>query len=246
MYTEYLRIITMKIGGFPLMCRILKLSMMAGLAVAAMTHLESPTVRGGTLTFDSNTTLSGNPIPNGSSLKAVITDVASDEVTIKMDASNLSAIGPQFISNWGFNIDPTLAFTSANLTVVGSPVLTGGVSAADAVTIGNDNGAFNPPSAGKFDVVFQWTGSDHSFQHGATVTYTLKYTGTGTLDAASFNFPTTGGDKAYTLTKIQGFGGSGELGRNTPGAVPEPNSLVLAAVASLVGLGVLARRRRTA
>jgi hypothetical protein len=221
--------------------------MMAGLAVGAMTQLASPAARAGSLTFNFNTTLSGDPIPNGSSLKAVITDVAADEVTIKMDASNLSAVGPQFISNWGFNINPALAFTSANLTVVGSPVLTGGVTAANTVTISKNNGAFNPPSAGSFDVVFQWTGSNHSFKHGATVAYTLKYTGVGTLDAASFNFPTTNGDKAYTLTKIQGFGGSGELGQNTPGSsVPEPNSVALAGIASLVGLGVLARRRRTA
>jgi hypothetical protein len=113
------------------------------------------------------------------------------------------------------------------------------------VTICNDNGAFNPPSAGSFDVVFAWTGSDHSFQHGATVTYKLQYTGTGTLNAASFNFPTTDGDLAYTLAKIQGFGNSGELGQNTPGTVPEPNSLVLGGIAGVAGLGVLARRRRT-
>jgi hypothetical protein len=199
------------------------------------------------LTFNLNTTLSGDTVPNGSTLSAVITDIGTDEVSIKMDASNLSAIGPQFISNWGFNIDPTLSFTSSNLTVVGSPVLTGGVSAADNITIGNDNSAFNPPSAGSFDVVFQWTGNDHTFQHGATVTYTLKYTGSGTFDAASFNFATTDGDKAYTLTKVQGFGNglSGELGQNIPGSfVPEPSSFVLAGIAAFVGLGVLARRSR--
>jgi hypothetical protein len=128
-----------------------------------------------------------------------------------------------------------------------SPVLTGGVSAADNIAISKNSSTFNPPSAGNFDVVFQWSGSDHSFKHGATVTYTLQYTGSGTLDAASFNFATTNGDQAYSLAKIQGFNGSGELGLKTlTASVPEPSSVVLVGISSLFGLGVVARRRRAA
>ena len=210
----------------------------------------------GTLTFQLNTTLSGTLVPNLSTLQAVITDVALNEVSIKMDATNLSSFNSneQFISNWGFNIDPSLAFTSTNLIVQGSPVLTGGVSVgpADLPIIGDDNGGFNPSSAGNFDIVFVWSGSNHSFVHGTTVTYDLKYIGSGTLNAASFNFPTTNGDLAYSLTKIQGYGFSGELGTDTPGTsgptpdnVPEisPASATSALACLAIGVSLLNRRR---
>lgn len=235
-----------------MMLRNPRISFAAGLALVAFMRLATP-ASAGSVTFNLNTTLSGTMVPNGSTLSAVITDVVANEVTIKMDATNLSPVGPQFISNWGFNIDPALdgSYTSVNLTasLVSN---TGGVTAADLVTIGNDNGAFNPPSGGSFDVVFAWLGSNHTFQNGSIITYDLKYTGAGTFSAASFNFPTTDGDNAYTLAKIQGFGSSGELGQNTPGTVlingpndvPELDAGSCATALASLSLGLLMLRGR--
>jgi hypothetical protein len=165
--------------------------------------------------------------------------------------SNLKAGSGEFVSDWGFNLKTSFTDFSK---ISFSPVSDANASFADTTSAGAAL-TFNPASIGKFNIFFDWTGSNHAFGPGGVVVYDLIYTGAQTFNASLFNATSDNGAGSYfTAAKIQGIppsGQSGELG-NTTGptvtAVPEPGTTVLAftGLISLGALGMNARRRSRA
>ena len=189
------------------------------------------------LTFAVATPINGTT-PLGT-LNAAFVDNGAGIVDLTM-TSNLSNAS-EFISHWGFNYVSTFTDVS-NLAVIFQSS-TGTVRLADTVNTTLNNGTFHPPSVGKFDLVFAWTGSDHSFGPSSSITYELIYTGSQTFNSSTFDATSSGGSISgapfYSAAKIQGIprgGQSGELGNNTgPGGeettqlvVPEPSTLAIA------------------
>jgi len=186
--------------------------------------------------------------PSGT-LQASFVDKSAGVVELKM-TSNLSATG-EFVMDWGFNVVPT--FTDfAHLAI--SKVSTTNATFANTAVAGptDDANTFNPSSIGKFDVLFDWKGSNHGFGPGGVVVYDFKYTGSQTFDTATFVAQSTGGSVPlapfYTAAKIAGIpsgGQSGELG-NVHGPLaptPEPSSLALGFLGIVVCAATAWQRR---
>ncbi len=180
--------------------------------------------------FDLNSFINGD-LPLGT-VSAVFHQNVSGTITLSLESHLTSA--SEFISGIGFNVNPS--FTDfANLTIGGCVAGTG--SCADTITKATDS-SFNPTSIGKFDIVFDWAGSNHGFGGSDIVQYTLSYSGSQSslFNENLFNAVSTPGPSGkgpyYAAVKIQGIppDGSGELAdTNGPGtsAVPEPASLAL-------------------
>jgi hypothetical protein len=202
------------------------------------------------IVYDVSTPINGTT-PVGT-LTAEFDDKSSGVVDLTMTFNNHAGSTGEFISDWGFNVKST--FTDFAHLAISTVSKTIGHYADTAVAgPSDDSQTFNPTSIGKFDVLFKWTGSDHTFIPGGKVVYEFKYTGTQTFDASTFDAVSSGGSVAhapfYTAAKIAGIppgGNSGELGNytgpHTPlKPVPEPSTLALA---GLGGLGLISYRWR--
>jgi hypothetical protein len=183
-----------------------------------------------TITIQLTTEFSGGDAPGGTSpyLTATFTDVAAGVVQLTMDGTNL--INDEFVSEWSFNLDPTLDVTA--LSVVNSS----GVVAQD-VDLGTD--AFKADGVGGFyDILFSFFQAPPGARFGAgdISVYTLSL---ANLTASSFNTLSVGGLNFASAAHVQGIGPNGEGsgwigglpddGDNEPELpeVPEPTSFAL-------------------
>jgi hypothetical protein len=225
-------------------------SLVVGAVVFVLTQGGAPArILADDLTFDVATFVGTGTTPSGT-LTAEVKDISSGVVDVTL-TSNLTSGTSQFISDWGFNYVST--FTDYTNLSIGFVSSTGGVSKADSI----DSGAgsdFNPTSIGKFNLIFHWSGSDHTFGPGGSVTYQFTYTGTQTFNADTFIAQSTGGSDSqapfYSAAKVQGIGtskGSGELANiNGPmSTTPEPSTLLIGGFGALGFLGYSWRRRRS-
>lgn len=176
-------------------------------------------------------------------LKATFTDAGADTVTLKLDATNLTS--GEYIHNWLFNFNgdaTTLTFTPD------STPPQDGVQLSDPQALSGGN----PVKAGLFNIEmdFNTANSGDRFNGGETLTVTI--TGTG-ITAADFNYasidkPSPNGSTGGWLSAadIRGIGtagGSGSIGTMNVAVVPEPSTVVLAAMGGVGLIGLRLRRR---
>ena len=160
---------------------------------------------GGTLEFDLDNIYSGTVSPSATKpwLTATFTDIDSTHVSLKLDAVGL--VSSEFVSEWLFNVDPTIDPSSISFTQT-SHSNYGGYASTSITAVSGGSGA--GPAHG-FDIDFGLGTSNGSrFGIAAEVVYTL--TRSAGLSAANFNFSNASGDvKTTTAAHIQGIGTDG-------------------------------------
>ncbi len=204
-----------------------------------------------TFTIGGGSEFSGTGQSFGGSFQMIFTDTGANQVTLTIDATNMTGPSTAFISDLYFNssgIDPTTVTASATLTVVSGSVNT-------AYTYGAGTNAFQADGDGQFDFNADLPpppgGPANVLNPGEIVSLTL--TGAG-LDATDFNAISVNGPVGkngfHVAAHVQGLGtdaeGSGWFA-GTPTAaqtpVPEPTSLAIWAL-GVVAAGFGARRLR--
>ena len=159
-------------------------------------------------------------------------------MTLTLTATNLT--GTEFVSDWAFNLDPSLDPTALSFAV-GSKTGT-----FDDPTFGTGVDAFQEDGGGKYDIEFSFAtsgsgGGIHRFGVGESGTYTI--TGISTLTANSFDFlsATGGGNGVHpTAAHVQGIGAEGSLSGWV--SAPEPSAILLGLLGA-AGLFVHIKRR---
>lgn len=163
-------------------------------------------------------------------------------VTLTMSVSNQLLAGA-YVNDWYFNLDPLKSITALNfVSGTAAENITRGIDCCKADGVGGD-----------YDVYFSFdTANPGQLARGATSTY--LFTGAG-LTAASFNFLSTPGNGADSLSllsaiHVQGYQSSvwiggvpGDGGGGGSTGVPLPDTLALGAL-GLLTLAVARRRRR--
>lgn len=166
---------------------------------------------------------------------ATFVDKSPNNVTLTMSAANL--VSSEFISIWLFNFDPNLIPGLLSFSAVGT-------TASGPVSVTTGVNAFKAGPDKYYDIKFDFPTSNgqnsNRFTAGESLMYDITYTGTGTINAYSFNFSSTADDSYNSAMHIQGIspgGKSGWIGNTT--VVPEPVSSLL----FLSGGAVLGFRR---
>jgi PEP-CTERM motif len=164
--------------------------------------------------------------------------------TVTMTLSNLLPVGPQFVTDFFFNVDPAIAAMTVSNT---------GGQAPDTIFPYSQGAYGNPAFGNDYDVRldFENANNPNRFTGGETSVYTL--TGVGlTENSFTFTTPSNAGPQ-YMSAHVQGIPqgvGSGRIGPNPNDPfgggfgdpVPEPTTLIV--FGALGGLGLLSRRLR--
>jgi hypothetical protein len=181
-----------------------------------------------TVEFLMDVEYSGGSEPEGDGPWATATFVDSgpNAVTLTMTAAGL--VDTEFISVWMFNIDESLDLEPEyfDFTLVGISGSTPDINiGSNAFKAGPDRFydiEFDfPPPKGKFS---------NKFTSAETVTYKITYSGSGTMDAFSFNFQSTSDKHGpfYSAMHVQSIGDNGDSGWvGSTTVVPEPVSSIL-------------------
>lgn len=197
-------------------------------------------------------TLDTGTLPGGTApyLTANIEDSGANEVLVKLAAPGLvfTPAVREFVTKWGFNLDPALApnFGSASITVVPVTTLAGGYSVSLAA-----NAQDLSPSK-NYDLLFSFETANNGNRFEQPDSFAVRIAMTG-ITANSFlffnNLPvnSNNGTLAYSYAHIQGMAreASGKVYTDTWGVppqeqIPEPSTYAMLAG----GLGVLAFMRR--
>lgn len=202
--------------------------------------LFSPVALGAqTLTFSIDVTSLGVDPPSSPPpwATAEFTSLAPNAVEFTF-ASNLEA--SEFISEFNFNLDPSLDSTSLVFTPLHAFLGSSGF-VLPAIDISED--AIFGGQGSRFDIGLSFEtsnagGGSRRFSGTDSVTYSIHYNGTGEFNAYSFNF----GDSVngvYAQTHVQGIGEDLTSAWATP-SIPEPSSALL----GLFGFTFIFRKRR--
>jgi hypothetical protein len=187
------------------------------------------------LTFE----YSGGADPAGPQAWATATfDDGGGTGSVKLVLAALNLTGAEFISNWGFNLDPAL--DPAKLKF--SPPVKTGTYADPTISAAVDS--FKAGPAHGFDIEFAFaTKAADRFGAGESGEYTI--TGIATLTANSFKFLSGGGGGQGPFVTGAHVQGIADQGDGTSGwvTVPEP-STALTALIGFAGAVWLHRRRR--
>lgn len=228
------------------------------LGMAAITGLATCAARPAKaqLILEFSNLLNGTaPVGSAPWLRATFTTVSAGTVNLKLENLLPSS---EFVDDWGFNIDPSLAAGLGGTSLSGLAVAqqtgagilpfgSGSVKGVDA-----SNGGPNM-KAGLFDLVFGWpTPSATRFPGGTSATFQL--TGTGLTENA-FYFQTTADSHMfagpyYSAAHIQGIPG-GQSGSvyavkvEPQTGVPEPGAWALCAGIAVPAAALLRRKWRT-
>ena len=179
-------------------------------------------------------------------LKVTTTDTGSNQVSLELEATALT--GDEHVALWYLNLDPSLDLTQVSFTVA----LTSGDFLLPSIE--KSTNAYRADADGLYDIRMTFSTSNHEggierFTDGDKLTYTVSYTGSGTLDSSSFEFLSLAdGETTYgpffSAAHVESTGAGG-LDSAWISAIPEPS----VAMCSLLGTGILlgvGRRRRNA
>ena len=202
--------------------------------------LHSPSIAL-TITYNLDSSFPTKPNPDGSSpwLTAIFDDQGTTGSVLL--TLNGSLTGDNFVTEWDFNLDPTL--DPENLVFT----LQTGYTAPTA-TISNQIDKFKADGDGYFDIEFLFptpnTGADPRFNDSKTISYLITGISSLTADDFSFQSETSGGEgNWYTAAHIQSItdpAGSTWIGASNP--VPEPSTMVISSL-FLIGAGAFVRRK---
>lgn len=215
--------------------------------IIAGTNYVSPLQsKAAAVNFSLDTLYTGtSPGPTTPWLTASITDQSANTVLMTLTANNLSA--GEYVSSWDFNLNP--AFNSSQisaLTLVKTNLGSGTVNG----TISKGVNTITSGGAGNFDLGFNFnTFGSGAFTEGDSVVFLI--TGISGLNAASFNYLSSGGT-FYTAAAINGIATparycgssstSGKVGDNTNNN-PAPEPATVAILGSFVALGAYLKKR---
>lgn len=188
--------------------------------------------------YDFNTEFSGGTPPSGPApwLTATFTDTSTPG-QVELTISTAGLTSGEKISGVYFNLDPTLdvndlAFTS----------LKGGSGTIGDSSLQLGENQFMADGDGKYDILLSYPTNTGTLSGGDTSSFDITYSGSGTFDAASFDFlsfPAGGHGPFYAAAHVldtSASGGSGWIAPVTP--VPLPPSLPLLA-AGVFGFAAL-------
>jgi hypothetical protein len=194
-------------------------------------------VQAASVIYDVNVEFSGATAPSGSApwIRATFDDGGSAG-TVTLVLESLSLIDPEFVSEWSFNLDPSL---DPNALSFSAPTKTG-TFADPTVALGVD--AFQAAGDGRYDIQVNFANAPPGDRFGAgdSVSYTI--TGISSLTASSFDYvaaPGGGLGPFRTAAHVQATGGGEQSGWVTA-QVPEPGAALL----MLFAFGIAARRSR--
>lgn len=154
---------------------------------------------------------------------ATFIDKSPNTVTLTMAAANL--VSSEFISVWLFNFDPNFVPGLLSFSAVGT-------TDSGPVTVATGINAFKAGPDKYYDIIFDFPTSNgknsNRFTAGESLMYDITYSGSGTINANSFNFDSTAEGSYNSAMHIQSInpgGNSGWVGNTT--VVPEPVSSIL-------------------
>jgi hypothetical protein len=203
--------------------------------------VSASTLGAAVLTLNLDAVMDGSPTPpQGSSpwISVTFTDLGTNSVRADFTATDLT--GSEFVSEWFFNLDPTLdpsLLTFAPITpVTGAfalPTVFAGVDAYKA----NGGGFYD------FKLVFATSGgSSNRFTAGDVLSYQLSHN-TGIIDAMSFDFDDVDpiGVLNRSAAHVQGIGPE-SLDSAWIAELPEPSTALHAMI--VIGAWALGWRHR--
>ncbi|KKN92725.1 hypothetical protein LCGC14_0204680 [marine sediment metagenome] len=219
---------------------MLKTAPLCAAAVAAVVLLTAPLSHAFVVSYGLDIEFSGGSLPAGAGpwLKATFDDEdtpGSVELTLEV----LNLVADEFVSKWYFNLNSSL--DPKDLTF-SDPLKIG---LFDDPKINLDADGWNVAGSGRYDIEMAFATSNQGsgaerFGVGESASFTI--TGIATLTASSFDLTSTGGGNgAYPVAAhVQAINGDDGGWTSAPAAVPEPATLGLLTIGSLVML----RRRR--
>lgn len=216
----------------------------ACLGVVVLTALTG--VKATAAEMDLNTVFSDGATPPFSLttpwLEYRVENLGPNSALFTLTATNMTET--EKIGGFYFNFDDTLSLANLNFS---APIVNSGLFTTPTISKSVNN--YKADGDGKYDILLSFDtsgGLPAYFGNGDSLSYTLTYTGIGTMADSSFAFlslPAGGWGPYYAAAHIQatpaGGGGSAWLAATavTYPSVPEPSSAALV-VAALMALGL--------
>lgn len=205
--------------------------------------LSASAVAAATLTLGLDIPFSGAAVPAGTApwITATFDDSFGDANTVRLTLSATNLVDEESVTQWFFNLDPSLDPTLLTFTVVDNSA-----AVPNAIDTGSDS--FMANGDGMYDILFDLPPPGGAFEArltaGEAIIYDLGYVSPITVASFDFFSAVGGGEGSFTTAaSIQGIGPGGD-GSGWIGYVPEPSTALLLA-SGLIGLALDRPRRRS-
>lgn len=178
-------------------------------------------------------------------LEMTTTDAGINQVTIQFKATNLIDVD-EHVSEWFFNVNPSLDLSQVLFTTSSTT--------GDFVVLAIDQStnAYRADADGLYDVRLRFSESNTNggierFTGGDMLSYTVTYTGPGTMDSSSFQFLSQVDAESsygpfYSAAHVNSTGIDGQ-GSAWVAVIPEPSAVMYSLLATGICLGFSRRRK---